>query len=181
MAGTEFSFTIYRDHTMTEGALIFTDQGGDLVNKALGLKWTHVLIHFNGWLYEATWPRVRRTCLEERALKKATAMEFFYGDYSKAQLSQMETYAWLKLGTPYSFWGYFFPKLYTRTHGVYCSQYACEVLRAGGVNIPIGAGWSPDKLLKTMTALKKQEGQGPLTTRLRLDQNPWREKPWEQE
>jgi len=155
---------------MREGTLIFTDQGGNLVNNTLGLKWTHVLIYFNGWLYEATWPRVRRTSLKSgTALKKATKLEFFFWDYTDEQRVRMELHALSRIGTPYSFWGYFFPKLYTKTYGIYCSQYACEILRAGGLNIPIGAGWSPDKLLKQMTLLAKEDGVSPLACRFNID------------
>ena len=42
--------------------IILTDQGGDIINNALGLTWSHVLIYLdNDWIYEATWPRVRKT------------------------------------------------------------------------------------------------------------------------
>jgi len=132
--------------------IILTDQGGDIINNALGLTWSHVLIYLdNDWIYEATWPRVRKTHpWSGKALAKATKIEHFELFVTAQQWKGMIEYAESQLGKRYNFWGYFFPRWYNRTNGVYCSQFVCQVLRAGGLNIPIGAGYSPDKLLKTL-------------------------------
>lgn len=126
--------------------VVFTDQMGPIVNNALDLKWTHVLIRFSaGPYYEATWPRVR-TAESFKSVDHDVFM-FYVPDevHDKAR-----EYAESMLGHRYSFWGYFFPRLYGKTYGIYCSQYVCEALRAGGVPLPKGAGWSPDKLLKAL-------------------------------
>jgi hypothetical protein len=129
--------------------LIFTDQGGDRINNWLGLNWSHVLIQLNGTIYEATWPRV----------KTGPAIGYKYNhtrqyilelNYPHWRTKAMIEFAESKIGTRYNFWGYFFPYFYNKTKGIYCSQYACQILRAGGINIPIGAGYTPDKLLKAM-------------------------------
>jgi len=140
------------DGTDRQVTVILTDQGGDIINDALELTWSHALIYLdNDWIYEATWPWVRKTNpWDGRALGKATKVEHFELFVTEQQQQDMIKYAESQLGKLYNFWGYFFPKFYNKTYGVYCSQYVCQVLRAGDINIPIGAGYSPDKLLKTL-------------------------------
>ena len=129
--------------------LIFTDQGGDRINNWLGLNWSHVLIHLNETIYEATWPRVK--CGDAEGYKyKHTRKLILELNYEPWRVKKMVEFAESQVGRNYSFLGYFFPRFYNKTRGVYCSQYVCQVLRAGGVAIPIGSGHSPDKLLKAM-------------------------------
>lgn len=126
--------------------VVFTDQGGPVVNKVLGLTYTHALVTFDGVnYYEATWPRVTISTKYKRVSE--CRFSFHAPTYS---VIKMKEYAESQLGRKYSFWGYFFPSLYSKTRGIYCSQYVCDVLRAGDVPIPKGAGWSPDKLLKAL-------------------------------
>jgi hypothetical protein len=126
--------------------VVFTDQGGPIVNTALELRYTHVLITFDGvQYYEATWPKV---CISSKYKHTSECRLTFQAP--TISVDMMEAYARSQLGRKYSFWGYFFPSIYGRTRGIYCSQYVCDVLRAGEIPIPKGAGWSPDKLLKTL-------------------------------
>lgn len=128
---------------LTDGTLIFTDVATEFLNTVLDERWLHVLIFLRGSYYEATWPRVRK--IDRYHYRRRLIVR---GTYTEAQVDKMVEFAESKLGLRYNFWGYFFPRWYNKTHGVYCSQYACQVLRAGDVPIPIGAGYSPDKLLK---------------------------------
>lgn len=125
------------------GTLAFTDVMGPLVNVATGLKWTHVLIYLDPW-YEATVPKVKRS-------------EGFQGRYvyvappDGLDVDAMRKYADSQLGRPYGLRGYLNPKLYGKTRGVYCSEFACYVLRAGGLQIPKRAGYTPDRLYTVLT------------------------------
>jgi hypothetical protein len=126
--------------------VVFTDIGGDVINRVLGEKWLHVLVELEpGLFYEATWPRVKKgpTYRARKELKLPYRMT------DKAHARMVE-FAESKLGLRYSFFGYFFPQFYNKTKGIYCSQFACMVLREGGFPIPIGVGYSPDKLLKAL-------------------------------
>ena len=126
--------------------VVFTDVGGDIINNVLGEHWLHVLVELEpGLFYEATWPRVKKgpTYRAKRQVK-------FPLRVSTLRHEKMVASAESKLGLRYNFWGYFFPRFYNKTHGIYCSQYACQILRAGDFPIPIGAGYSPDKLLKAL-------------------------------
>lgn len=125
--------------------IVFTDQGGPLINRVLGLKWTHVLVKFGDRYYEATWPRVKRSDSFNSVAFHVETVKVSDSMYDRAEL-----YAWSQIGRRYNFWGYFFPRWYGKTRGVYCSQFVCEVLRRAGVPLPPGAGWSPDKLLKAL-------------------------------
>jgi hypothetical protein len=127
--------------------VVFTDEGGPVINKTLGLTFTHALIRFGDDknYYEATWPVVCKS-----ANYKYTARFLYVFDAPYDDVLNMQRYADSQLGRRYSFWGYFFPSLYGKTRGIYCSQYVCDVLRAGNIPIPKGAGWSPDKLLKAL-------------------------------
>lgn len=128
-------------------AVMFTDEMGPLVNKVLELTYTHVGVRFQGdhmW-YEATWPRVKRSA-SLRHVKQTTKVIWVPED----SFTEMIEYADSMIGTRYSAIGYFVPKLYGFTRGIYCSQYAEYILRAGGVDIPEGSGYSPDKLLREL-------------------------------
>lgn len=137
---------------MKEVYIVFTDQDGPIANEVLGLRWTHVLIQFgNGLYYEATWPKV------------CTSKGFKHTDHIRVKLvvseqsyRAMQKYANKRLGVRYNFLGYFFPNLYGRTKGVYCSQFVCNVLRAGGIQIPKLAGYSPDTLLQEINTCQKR-------------------------
>jgi len=126
----------------------FTDQGGPIINDALDLEWTHVGIKIDGVYYEATWPRVKRS----EALphnKKRDIVLWAPTD----RVDTMKEYAESVIGTQYSAVGYFVPRLYGKTRGIYCSQYAEYMLRAGGFDIPKGSGRDPDILLKAVEKL----------------------------
>lgn len=130
-----------------EVRVVFTDQGGELINKALGLTWTHALIQFDGdaFYYEATWPRVCRS----KDLK-GHSHKVFTLKATTAEVAKMKAYAKERIGVPYNFWGYFFPVFYGQTRGIYCSQYVNDILRAGGVPLTFGAGHCPDSLLEQL-------------------------------
>ena len=127
--------------------VVFTDQGGPFINNTLDLTWTHALILLDGLYYEATWPRVKKS----PQFKCVQSYTYGVGVPDRCY-DDMLKYAESKLGTRYNFWGYFFPRWYGKTRGVYCSQFVCDVLRAGWIPLPKGAGWSPDKLLKALEA-----------------------------
>lgn len=126
----------------------FTDQGGPIINEALDLKWTHVGVKFGDVYYEATWPRV--TTSKELKHTKQIHREL---QLPPAVIAKMEEFAKSLLGTPYSAVGYFMPKRYGKTKGIYCSQYACYVLRAGGINVSVDDGRDPDRLLAALEKL----------------------------
>ena len=126
--------------------VVFTDIGGDVINRVLDEHWLHVLVELSpGLYYEATWPRVKKGPTYRARREFRVSVPIPDEGYHR-----MIKYAESMLGTRYSFFGYFFPRWYNKHKGIYCSQYACKVLRAGGVPIPIGAGYSPDKLLKAL-------------------------------
>jgi hypothetical protein len=133
-----------------EVEVVFTDQGGELINEVLGLTWTHALIRFPGEAryYEATWPRVCRS----KALK-GHSHKVFILEANAAEVAKMKAYADSRLGVRYNFWGYFFPVLYGQTRGVYCSQYVNNILRAGGVPLRFGDGYDPDCLLDALRGI----------------------------
>lgn len=128
-----------------EGTVCFTDQGRDLVNNVLKLKYTHVLIRLDDAWYEATWPRVRRSN-EYKHTK-----ELFIKPQVGLRFPAMMKVANENLGRVYSAQGYFHPEKYGKTKGVYCSQYAAMILVAGGARITIEAGRDPDRLFKALT------------------------------
>lgn len=136
--------------TAEEVRVVFTDKGGPVVNRALGLTWTHALVQFEGdaFYYEATWPRVRRS-----PAFHAVASYVFTLEASASEVAAMKAYARSRLGVPYNFRGYFWPRWYGRTRGVYCSQYVNNILRAGDVPLAYCAGHSPDSLLAALGAL----------------------------
>lgn len=126
------------------GTLIFTDIGGQVLNKALDLKWLHVLVWLDDVYYEATWPRVKRST--EYRWRRRLIVEPPFG----LDVEAMKKYADSQLGRQYSFRGYFVPHLYGKTRGIYCSQYASYVLIAGGAPIKKRDGYSPDTLLRAI-------------------------------
>ncbi|GMU26198.1 MAG: hypothetical protein AMXMBFR16_11030 [Candidatus Uhrbacteria bacterium] len=133
---------------MTNGTLIFTDSGGPLINEWLDLRWTHVLVWLAGVYYEATPPRVRRS-----KRFKANSYTTLSPSFSPAQVDQMVQYANSQLGRPYSFRGYFYPEVYGKTRGIYCSEYAGAIMQAGSLPIPYSAGYDPDRLYDSVRIL----------------------------
>lgn len=129
---------------MRDGTLIFTDQGGPILNRALHLRWTHVLVWLDGIYYEATWPRVKRST-NYRSVKYCIVEPPF-----KLDVAAMKKYADSQLGRRYSARGFFLPARYGKTSGIYCSQYACYVLIAGGAPLQKINGYSPDLLLRAI-------------------------------
>lgn len=132
---------------MKDGTITFTDQWGPVINRVLDLKWTHVLIWLNGVYYEATFPRVCKS----KAWKGHTCL--CVDPLPGLDLDAMLDYANSQLGRIYQFRGFFNPKTYGKTRGIYCSQYVEYILRAGGADIPHMAGYSPDRLLKEIRKL----------------------------
>jgi len=138
---------------MKEGSLIFTDQGGDFVNRVTRLTWTHALIYLNGYYYEATPPVVRKTTKWPPKGHTVLVVEPDI-DYTSQQLQLMRSYAEKMLGTPYRLRGYLFPSIFGKTRGVYCSEFACNTLRAGGVPLDYKSGYTPDLLYEAITGEK---------------------------
>lgn len=131
------------------GTLIFTNIVGPRLQNMVDLEWTHVLISLRCRVYEATWPRVRCTC-------DIPAQSFLLNPkspYTESQIDKMVQYAVSQIGRPYNWRGFFQPCYYGKTYDIYCSQYACNILRAGEVPIPYCAGYSPDTLLAAMRKL----------------------------
>lgn len=138
---------------MREGSLIFTDQGRDFVNRLTDLKWTHVLIWLNGQCYEATPPVVRKTTKWPPKGHTILVVEP-EPEYTQQQIALMRAYAEATLGTPYRLRGYLFPRFFGKTRGVYCSEFACDALRAGHVPISQKSGYTPDLLYEAITGEK---------------------------
>jgi hypothetical protein len=136
---------------MIDGTLIYSTLPGPLDNRLSGLQWTHVVIGLRDYYYEAAPPRVRfKMYLDAPChLVKVPVIQ-----YSEEQIDKMVEYAKSQLGRKYQWTGFFIPKCYGKTRGIYCSEYACNILRAGGVQIPFRAGYSPDTLLAAMEKLQ---------------------------
>lgn len=134
-----------------DGTLIYSSLPGPLDNRLSGLEWTHVVIKLRGLYYEAAPPRVRRTCRLDAPCRLVKAP---LEPYSEQQIDKMLEYAISQLGRKYQWTGFFLPHRYGKTRGIYCSEYACNILRAGGVAIPFLAGYSPDTLLAAMERLQ---------------------------
>jgi hypothetical protein len=138
---------------MREGSLIFTDQGSDFVNRITNLKWTHVLIWLDEFCYEATPPVVRKT--KKWPPKGHTVLVVEpEPEYTPQQIALMRGYADSMLGTPYRLRGYLFPSMFGKTRGIYCSEFACDALRAGKVLISQKSGYTPDLLYTEITGEK---------------------------
>lgn len=134
---------------MQDGTLIYTNFVGPCLRRTVDLEWTHVLIGLRGFIYEAAPPRVKRSHnLPRRVLLQPPKVP-----YTEEQINLMVQYAMSQLGRKYQWTGFFCPRYYGRTRGVYCSQYACNILRAGKVPIAYCAGYSPDTLKAAMEAL----------------------------
>ena len=131
-----------------QGTLIFTDQGGLVVNRVLKLKWTHALIYLGGDIWEATWPRVKRstTYKHVRCTMVAPLLALDW-EAMKALAEENE-------GRRYSATGYFRPELYNKTPGIYCSQFVAMLLEAGGSKITVEDGRDPDILYTAITGRK---------------------------
>lgn len=140
---------------LSEGTLVFTDIKSTLVNDWLHLKWTHVLIWLDGWYYEATWPHVKAGPKYEWRQQLVLPPRH---PYAAIQVAGMVEYAEKNLGRRYSIEGYRFPDRYGKTAGIYCSQFACECLRAGMVGVPHESGYDPDKLLAAVKELERARG-----------------------
>ena len=132
---------------MKEGSLIFCDVL-PIVNKVTGLYWSHVMIYLDGYFYEATPPVVRKISNMPH-VKRSLVVEPKQ-PYTNEQIARMLAYAEANLGRPYRVRGYLFPRRYGKTRGIYCSQFACDALRAGGVALDFRAGYSPDTLYEAM-------------------------------
>ena len=134
---------------MLDGTLIYTNFVGTCLRSTVDLEWTHVLIHLRGMQYEATPPRVRRT----QHLPRRVFLQLPKEPYTEEQINKMVRHAVSQLGRKYDWHGFFDPRFYGRTRGIYCSQYACNILRAGNVPIAYCAGYSPDTLKAAMEKL----------------------------
>lgn len=137
-----------KGQTIMPAIVTFTDQGGPIINEALNLKWTHVGVKLGGVYYEATWPKVR-VSLYLKHVKLCHRVVYV----PPPIIQTMKEYAESLLGTPYDATGYFIPGLYGKTKGIYCSQFACYVLRAGGINVSEDDGRDPDRLLAALEKL----------------------------
>lgn len=129
---------------MKNGTLIFTEQAGPVVNGITGLEWTHVLIYFNGLYYEATFPKVKK------GTKYRWRKRLILQPQREWNFDKMLEYSKSQLGRLYQCIGFFHPGKYGKTKGIYCSEYVCYALRAGGVPIHKIAGHSPDVLLESL-------------------------------
>lgn len=126
--------------------VIFNDIRGRTVNNLTGLIWTHVLIQLNSILYEATWPRVKKSYV----IPEAETTEILEFENSSININGMIDFGEKNLGQRYMLRGYLFPKLYHKTRGVYCSEFACDMLVAGGFNLKAIDGYTPDTLYRAL-------------------------------
>ena len=133
-----------------DGTLIYSTLPGQLDNRLSGLEWTHVGIKLRGLYYQAAPPRVKRSVQIDAPCRLVKAP---LEPYSDDQIAKMVEYAVSQLGREYQWTGFFLPNRYGKTKGIYCSEYVCNTLRAGGVRIPFWAGHSPDSLLAAMERL----------------------------
>jgi hypothetical protein len=126
--------------------VIFNDIRGRTVNNITNLVWTHVLVQVGTAIYEATWPVVRKSYV----IPEAKAMEVLEFEVGPSQASNMITFGEKSLGQRYMLRGYLFPSRFGKTRGVYCSEFACDMLRAGGFKLKPKDGYTPDTLLKAL-------------------------------
>lgn len=126
--------------------IIFNDIRGRTVNNLTGLTWTHVLVQLGDTLYEATWPRVKKSYV----LPEAKTTEILEFEVSGVSINAMIAFGEKNLGQRYMLRGYLFPKLYHKTRGVYCSEFACDMLVAGGFELKAIDGYTPDTLYKAL-------------------------------
>jgi hypothetical protein len=134
---------------MKDGSLIFTDVGTQFVNNVTKLKWTHVVIYLNKVFYEATWPVVRK----QTRWPKARAWVLVEPDngYAEMQLRWMSQFAEKSLGRRYQLYGYTHPKYFGKTKGTYCSEFVCDTLIEGHVELKKIDGYTPDALYQAIT------------------------------
>lgn len=125
-----------------DGSLIFCKLSvpPEGVLEKISAQWTgdlgHTAIIFDGFVYEATWPRVKKTALakwierynfkNERSFFILTPKKAF----SPNQLDRMKTYAIAQLGERYQARGLWQNR---ETRGTFCSKYVSEILEQGGI------------------------------------------------
>jgi hypothetical protein len=127
-----------------DGSVIFL-HGGVLVKpieKHTGSQLTHaaIILYDKGpQVYEATWPRVRKTPLDqyfrllETEKRKHPELTWFIvqptTDYTPTQLASIKQYAKSQIGRPYKLNGWWKGK---ETRGIFCSQYVANALEKSG-------------------------------------------------
>ena len=124
-----------------DGAVIFW-QGGPLTGPILrhtGSTITHAAIVLDGWVYEATTPRVHKVPLDEymaslRARAGRTAGFSWFmlqpqTSYTPEQLASMRRYAESQLGRPYMLRGWW---QYREVRGIFCSQFVGDAIEQSG-------------------------------------------------
>ena len=124
-----------------DGTVIFW-QGGPLTGPILrhtGSRITHAAIILDGWVYEATPPRVHKVRLGEymaslraRAVQTAGFSWFVLQpqrSYTPEQLVSMRRYADSQLGRPYMLRGWW---QYREVRGIFCSQFVGDAIEQSG-------------------------------------------------
>jgi hypothetical protein len=146
-----------------DGTLIFWD-GGLLVRpieRHTGSTLTHVAIVLDGYVYEATWPRVQRTPYTAYIAGLQHKAELPYWrrrnfswvhipppKYTSEQVAAMRAYAVSQLGRPYMLRGYLFNR---EVRGLHCSQYVGNMLDRAGVIQSENFNETPVSLYRKMT------------------------------
>lgn len=114
-----------------------------------GDKYTHVGIVLNGYVYEADWPRVKKTPVSGYKSNRRRVNVDVYAPsrpFSQAEVQAMVNHAEGKLGQKYGLRSYFRPG--AKANGTWCSPYVKDVLNASGrYNLSNGDGHEPQNLL----------------------------------
>lgn len=121
---------------LPNGTLIFYESE-TIIGKAAkviteGDRFTHVAIVIDGLIYEADFPRVKKSSRVGYGKPKSTM--YFYAPrkpFTGDSLSRMRAHAERRLGEPYRLYNYFQPHA-PRVYGTWCSRYVGDVLNASG-------------------------------------------------
>lgn len=125
------------------GSLIFSeiDKSPKGIVERTQYKWSgnlnHVAITLDGFVYEATWPKVKQTPLREWIVNydyERGRHSFFImvpkKSLSQNQLDKMRNYANSELGRKYEARGLWQDR---ETKGTFCSKYVSEILEQGNI------------------------------------------------
>jgi hypothetical protein len=145
--------------TAPDGSVIFWQDGLFVrpIQRQTGSHLTHAAVILDGYVYEASPPRVRKVPLnqylkemEAKAQKRAMKRRGFKivlmqprVPYSLGDVQAMIAYAESQLGRPYSIRGWWKGQ---EVRGVFCSEYAGNVLERGGRIKSGGVEESPGSL-----------------------------------
>jgi hypothetical protein len=125
--------------------VIFNDVRGQTVNNLTNLVWTHVLVQVGAAIYEATWPVVRKSYV----LPPASKSEILEFEIAPNLAAKMVVFGEKNLGSRYML-RYLIPSRFGKVRGLYCSEFAYDILRVGGFKVSPKDGYTPDALLEAL-------------------------------